>query len=226
MAAESTPVRQDSLIERALREVAHDGARPAGEREDKTRTKLLDAAYEQFCATGIARASMEEVARRAGTARITIYRKFDSKDALVDAVMLREFQRYFGEFRAEMAKAQNVADRVVAGFVTSLRTIGRNPLITKLLEIEPASVPGLVGGGDSRTMFQVRDFVAHQIRIEQEAGTIDPGVSTMLAADMIVRITGSFLTSPSDLIELDDEAALAAVAREFILPLVGLGTLP
>lgn len=219
-------MRQDSLIERALREVARDGARPVAEREDKTRTKLLDAAYEQFCATGIARASMEEVARRAGTARITIYRKFDSKDALVDAVILREFQRYFGEFRAEMAKAQTAADRVVAGFVTSLRTIGRNPLITKLLEIEPASVPGLVGGGDSRTMFQVRDFVAHQIRIEQEAGTIGAEVSTMLAADMIVRITGSFLTSPSDLVELDDEAALTAVAREFILPLVGLGALP
>ncbi|WP_344785655.1 TetR/AcrR family transcriptional regulator [Gordonia caeni] len=218
-------MRQDSLIERALREVARDGAEPAGGREDKTRTKLLDAAYEQFCATGIARASMEEVARRAGTARITIYRKFDSKDALVDAVMLREFQRYFGEFRAEMAKAQTAADRVVAGFVTSLRTIGRNPLITKLLEIEPASVPGLVGGGDSRTMFQVRDFVAHQIRIEQEAGTIGAEVSTMLAADMIVRITGSFLTSPSDLIELDDEATLTEVAREFILPLVGLGAL-
>lgn len=226
MAPESTPVRQDSLIERALREVARDGARPVAEREDKTRTKLLDAAYEQFCATGIARASMEEVARRAGTARITIYRKFDSKDALVDAVMLREFQRYFGEFRAEMAKAQTAADRVIAGFVTSLRTIGRNPLIAKLLEIEPASVPGLVGGGDSRTMFQVRDFVAHQIRIEQEAGTIGAEVSTMLAADMIVRITGSFLTSPSDLIELDDEAALTEVAREFILPLVGLGALP
>ena len=224
MAAESTPVRQDSLIERALRGAEQDeGARQPQVREDKTRTKLLDAAYEQFCATGIARASMEEVARRAGTARITIYRKFDSKDALVDAVMLREFQRYFGEFRAEMAKAQTVADRVVAGLVTSLRTIGRNPLITKLLEIEPASVPGLVGGGDSRTMFQVRDFVAHQIRIEQEAGAIDPRVSTMLAADMIVRITGSFLTSPSDLIELDDEATLTEVAREFILPLVGLG---
>lgn len=221
MASEMT-AEQGTLIERALREAAREGGRPSKVREDKTRTKLLDAAYEQFCATGISRASMEEVARRAGTARITIYRKFDSKDALVDAVMLREFQGYFGDFIEEMAKAQTVADRVVAGFVTSLRTIGRNPLITKLLEIEPASVPGLVGGGDSRTMFQVRDFVAHQIRLEQESGTIDSSVSTTLAADMIVRITGSFLTSPSDLVELDDEAALTAVAREFILPLVGL----
>lgn len=214
--------QQDSLLGRALRGAARDAARTPVEAEDKTRTKLLDAAYDQFCETGISRASMEEVARRAGTARITIYRKFENKDALVDAVMLREFQRYFGEFLVEMGKAQSVADRVVAGFVTSLRTIGGNVLIRRLLEIEATAVPGIVGGGDSRTMFQVRDFVAEQIRREQEVGNIDTDVSAVLAADMMVRLTGSMLTSPSDLIELDDEAALTAVAREFILPMVRL----
>lgn len=214
--------QQDSLLGRALRGAARDAARTPVEAEDKTRTKLLDAAYDQFCETGISRASMEEVARRAGTARITIYRKFENKDALVDAVMLREFQRYFGEFLVEMGKAQSVADRVVAGFVTSLRTIGGNVLIRRLLEIEATAVPGIVGGGDSRTMFQVRDFVAEQIRREQEVGNIDADVSAVLAADMMVRLTGSMLTSPSDLIELDDEAALTAVAREFILPMVRL----
>ncbi|MFC0315867.1 TetR/AcrR family transcriptional regulator [Gordonia phosphorivorans] len=214
--------QQDSLLGRALRGAARDAARTPVEAEDKTRTKLLDAAYDQFCETGISRASMEEVARRAGTARITIYRKFENKDALVDAVMLREFQRYFGEFLVEMGKAQSVADRVVAGFVTSLRTIGGNVLIRRLLEIEATAVPGIVGGGDSRTMFQVRDFVAEQIRREQAVGNIDADVSAVLAADMMVRLTGSMLTSPSDLIELDDEAALTAVAREFILPMVRL----
>lgn len=222
MGSDGPDVVEGTLIERALRQAARDGAQTTNVRQDKTRTRLLDAAYDQFCETGIARASMEEVARRAGTARITIYRKFESKDQLVDAVMLREFQRYFGEFVAEMGKATTVAERVVAGFVTSLRTIGRNPLITKLLEIEPALVPGVVGGGDSRTMFEVRDFVAQQIAREQESGNIARTVSTVLAADLIVRITGSFLTSPSDLIELDDEPALTALAQEFILPLVGL----
>lgn len=224
MKPDSPTAAQGTLIERALREVSRgDSGRSGAPREDKTRTKLLDAAYEQFCETGIARASMEEVARRAGTARITIYRKFDSKDALVDAVMLREFQRYFDEFRTDLASADSVDDRVIAGFVTSLRTIGRNPLIIKLLAIEPAMVPGLVGGGDSRTMFLVRDFVAEQLRREQLAGNISAGVSTLLAAEIMVRITGSFLTSPSDLVALDDEAALTDLAREFILPLVGLG---
>lgn len=209
-----------SLIERALQ--GSDDERPSG-RADKTRDRLLDAAYAQFCETGIARTSMEEVARRAGTSRITIYRKFDNKNALADAVILREFQRYFVRFAAEVAGAETVEDRVVAGFVTSLRTIGGNPLIRKLLEVEPALVPGLVGGGDNRTMFEVRGFVAEQLQREQQAGRISAAVSTLTAADLMVRISGSLLTSPSDLFELGDDAALTALAREFILPLVGLG---
>lgn len=214
-------VPRGTLIERAMREVAF-GPEGAGRTEDKTRTKLLDAAYEQFCETGIARASMEEVARRAGTARITIYRKFDSKDDLVDAVMLREFERYLRQFVANLAGAATVEERIITGFVTSLRTIGSNPLIMRLMAIEPAAVPGLVGGGDQRTMLQVRDFVAVQLQREQQAGNIASHISTLLAADMMVRISGSLLTSPSDLFKFDDEVALVDVARQFILPLVGL----
>ncbi|MGB6124691.1 MAG: helix-turn-helix domain-containing protein [Gordonia sp. (in: high G+C Gram-positive bacteria)] len=207
-----------SLFARAMRQVTEGGLEPV----DATREKLLDAAYEQFCETGVARASMEEVARRAGTARITIYRKFDTKDALVDAVMLREFQRYFGEYLQGMAAASTAADRVVMAFVTSLRTIGGNRLIRKLLETEPAMVPGVVGGGDGRTLAAVRDFVAHQILREQGAGNIPARVRTIPAADLLVRIAGSFLTTPSDLVDYDDEADLTDFAREFLLPILGL----
>lgn len=189
---------------------------------DRTRTRLLDAAYEQFCETGIGRTSMEEVARRAGTARITIYRKFATKDALVDAVMVREFQNYFTEFLDVMAQAPTPADRVVQAFVTSLRTIGGNPLIRKLLETEPAMVPGFVGGGDGRTLTVVRDFVAHQILREQTAGNIPKRVRTIPAADLVVRIAGSFLTIPSDLMDYDDIGELSDFAREFLLPVLGL----
>ncbi|EGD54773.1 TetR/AcrR family transcriptional regulator [Gordonia neofelifaecis] len=216
-----TPVTgrsEATFFERAMERVAtNDDSAP-----DPTRTKLLDAAYEQFCESGIARTSMEEVARRAGTARITIYRKFDTKDALVDAVMIREFENYFVEFLQVMAQAPTPADRVIVAFVTSLRTIGGNPLIRKLLETEPALVPGFVGGGDGRTLTAVRDFVAHQILREQTAGNIPKRVRTIPAADLVVRIAGSFLTIPSDLMDYDDPDELAGFAREFLLPVLGL----
>ena len=209
-----------SLLGRAFSEVS--GGFGTADDGDHTRTRLLDAAYEQFCRTGITRTSMEEVARRAGTARITIYRKFDSKDALVDAVMAREFRRYVTAYRDGIGRARTVQDRVVAAFVTSLQQIGGNPLIIRLKETERSLVPSLVGGGDGRTMAEVRHFVADQIAREQETGQIPEGVSTDLAAEMVVRLCSSILTTPSDLIDLDDADALMELAREFVLPLLGL----
>ncbi|WP_066167260.1 TetR/AcrR family transcriptional regulator [Gordonia hydrophobica] len=218
MAIPSTARPEATLFERAIARATQG----AGEPVDATREKLIEAAYQQFCEAGVTRSSMEEVARRAGTARITIYRKFDTKDALVDAVMLREFQEYFGAYLQVMATAVTAADRAVMAFVTSLRTIGGNPLIRKLLETEPEMVAGVVGGGDGRTFEAVRDFVAHQILREQGAGNIPARVRTIPAADLVVRIAGSFLTFPSDLVDYDDEEALVSFAREFLLPILGL----
>jgi AcrR family transcriptional regulator len=88
-----------SLLERALADVAE----PI---EDEAVTaKLLDAAAEQFRQVGIRRTTMEEVANRAGDARITVYRRFANKDALVEQVVRREFRRYFGQFVLDIADA-------------------------------------------------------------------------------------------------------------------------
>ena len=49
----------------------------------------------------------------------------------------REFRRYFDQFLVDIEQAETVADRVVLGFVSSLRAIRRNPLIGGLIAAEP-----------------------------------------------------------------------------------------
>ncbi|WP_217631321.1 TetR/AcrR family transcriptional regulator [Rhodococcus triatomae] len=187
---------------------------------DGTRTRLLDAAFEQFCRSGIQRSSMEEVARRAGLSRITLYRKFATKDALVDQVILREFSRYFARFLDDIAHADDAAERVVLGFVSSLRAIRGNPLIGGLIATEPTLLAGSTVGGDGRILATVRQFVAGQLRREQRAGSISDDLDTDLAAEMMVRVTASFLTIPSRIIDLDDESQLGALAWQFLVPML------
>ena len=206
---------QKSLLERAYLDAVEqidDG--------DGTRTRLLDAAFEQFCRSGIQRSSMEEVARRAGLSRITLYRKFATKDALVDQVILREFSRYFARFLDDIAHADDAAERVVLGFVSSLRAIRGNPLIGGLIATEPTLLAGSTVGGDGRILATVRQFVAGQLRREQRAGSISDDLDTDLAAEMMVRVTASFLTIPSRIIDLDDESQLGALAWQFLVPML------
>ncbi len=218
---EPPTAESSSLLERAF----HDALlAPAdtddGVEADDTRTRLLDAAYEQFCRTGIQRSSMEEIARRAKLSRITLYRKFATKDVLVDEVILREFRRYFLQFLEDIAQAETVADRVVAGFVSALRAIRTNRLIGNLLETEPALFAGAIGGDEGRMLAAVRRFVAGQLHREQHAGTISADLNTDLVAEMLVRISASFLTTPSHVVDLDDEDALVSIARQFLVPMV------
>jgi TetR/AcrR family transcriptional regulator, repressor for uid operon len=187
---------------------------------DETRARILDAAYEQFCRMGIQRSTMEDVARRAGVSRITVYRRFATKDALVEQVVRREFRRYFDQFLIDIEQAETAADRVVLGFVSSLRAIRRNPLIGGLIATEPdLLVPSMISDG-GRTLATVRQFVAGQLRHEQRAGNVSSDLDTDLVAELMVRISGSFLAIPSHLIDLDDDEQLAAVARRFLVPML------
>lgn len=124
--------RPESLLERAFTEALH-----SADDSDEVATRILDAAYEQFCRMGIRRSTMEDVARRAGVSRITAYRRFATKDRLVEQVVRREFRRYFDRFLVDIQQAATVGDRVVLGFVSALDAIRRNPLIGGLMSVEP-----------------------------------------------------------------------------------------
>ncbi|MEE2060770.1 TetR/AcrR family transcriptional regulator [Rhodococcus artemisiae] len=215
MIVDSLPAaRSETLLERAFLEAVEQV-----DDVDAVRTRLLDAAHEQFCRSGIQRSSMEEVARRANLSRVTLYRRFESKDALVEQVLLREFRRYFDRFLVDIRSAQTAADRIVLGFVSSLRAIRTNSLIGGLLDAEPTLLAGSLVD-DGRMLAIARQFVAVQLRREQQAGTISRRLNIDLTAEMMVRIAASFLMVPTDLVDLDDDDQLAAIAREFIVPMV------
>jgi AcrR family transcriptional regulator len=205
----------ESLLERAFT----DAVERAGDTDEIT-TRVLDGAYEQFCQIGIRRSTMEDVARRAGVSRITVYRRFATKDALVEQVVRREFRRYFDQFLIDIKQARTVADRIVLGFVSSLRAIRRNPLIGGLMSVEPdVLVPYLVGG-DGLTLAAVQRFVAGQLRLEQRAGNVPAGVDVQLVAELMARVSASFLLTPSHVVDPDDEEQMRSLARQFLVPML------
>jgi len=61
----------------------------SGEGSDPVAETILDAALEEFLAYGLRRTNVDVVAKRAGVSRATLYRRFDGKDALVQAVLVR-----------------------------------------------------------------------------------------------------------------------------------------
>lgn len=188
---------------------------------DDTTTKVLDAAYEEFSLVGIARTSMEDVARRAGVSRQTVYRHVANKDALVEAVLQREFQRYAQQYVTDMQSADTAVERVVGGYVRTIQAIRSNPLLTSVLSAELETLVSSMASRAEHVLSMARMFLALILQLERSAGEIDAAVDVDLVADLMVRVAVSYVLIPSEVVDLDDESATEAMARAFLLPLLG-----
>ena len=186
---------------------------------DGARARILEAAREQFRLVGIRRSSIEDVARRAGLTRVTVHRRFGTKEALVEEVLLAELRAFFGQFRAAVSEVPTAADRVVEGFALALGAARRNPLAGGLMATEPHVVVPFLAA-DGRVLHAVRDFVAGQLRREQEAGEIAADVDVRVVAELMARVTLSFFLAPDSAVDLDDPDQVRDVARRFLAPLV------
>jgi len=93
---------RESFLADALTAAVEGAVEGASDEDDETSARILDAAYEVFCRIGIQRSTMEDVARRAGVSRITVYRRFAAKGTLVDHVVRREIRRYFDQFLVDI----------------------------------------------------------------------------------------------------------------------------
>ncbi len=172
---------------------------------DPRRTRILDAALEEFEEVGITKARVEAIAKRAGIGRATLYRTFDDKDAVVAAVLARKVDESLAMLDEVMRRHDRVEDRMVEGFVTMLGAFRDDVLLQRLLAVEPESVtPWLtVNGGP---MIRVAsDYLAKMLR-SAELG-ISADVDLDVIAEMAVRIVHSLYSTPQGLIAQDEESS-------------------
>src|SRR4051794_32659183 len=100
-----------------------------------TRDALLDAAYAAAIHGDWAHVRMADVARAAGVSRQTLYNEFGSKDALAQALAMREVERFIAgsEQALEEAGPADPGEAVRASALYTLRAAADNPLLKAAL---------------------------------------------------------------------------------------------
>jgi AcrR family transcriptional regulator len=95
--------------------------------QSTTPDRVLAAASWLFCHYGFQATGVDAIARRAGTAKTSLYKHFGNKDQLIEAVLEREGAAWRSWFFSEMAKVEGTAeDRLLAVF-DILETWFRDP---------------------------------------------------------------------------------------------------
>jgi AcrR family transcriptional regulator len=107
---------------------------------DPSTEAILDAAVVEFERHGFRRVALDDVARRAGVSRTTIYRRFANKDELVAAVVERENVALFSDIAAELKQAGPQSNYYVEAFTLSILRFRRHRVLNRMMSDEPALV--------------------------------------------------------------------------------------
>jgi AcrR family transcriptional regulator len=196
-------------------------AQEAGEDADSVTERILDAALGQFEDFGLRRSTMEDIARRCGMSRITIYRRFPKKENLVEAVVLRELKSFLDRLGQVGGDDASAADKMVERIAFALQYLGNHPLLRRLLRTEPESIlPSLtVNGGVVVDM--AREHIAAFIRHDLFGTRTPPPEAerhVQLVAELGVRIVLSFILTPSSAIPMATLEDARAFASDLIAP--------
>jgi len=109
----------------------------ADNRDDLTTCAILDAAVAEFEQHGFRRVALDDVARRAGVSRTTIYRRFDGRDELVAAVIDRENTVLFANIADELKGRRPQSNFYVEAFTLSIVRFRQHRVLTRMLADEP-----------------------------------------------------------------------------------------
>jgi AcrR family transcriptional regulator len=181
--------------------------------DDALSERILDAALALAAASGLRHLTMDDVARRAGVGRMTVYRRFGGRGALVDALAVRECRRCLAAIAAALDPGSPIEERLVDLFLVTMRVIREHPLLERLARVEPEALLSELTRDGSAVFALVREYLVGLIR---DAHLEDPE----LLAELGLRLGASFVLMPETVLPLDDERAVRRMVGALIAPLV------
>lgn len=189
------------------------------ESSDETDLRILDSARSLYIEFGLRRTTMEDVAKRAGMGRATLYRRFSEKDQLFKAVILRDLQRDLILIEKEIEKVNSALDGLLEAFIKAALLMNRNELVKRLLTTEPDHVLPYLTTDFSTILSFVRTYLTLQIRRGQKMGHIRE-VEAEPLAEMLLRLMQSFMLTPKGVIDPSNEKSVRQFAECYLKPLL------
>lgn len=185
---------------------------------EATRERILEAALACVGRMGMARTTMEDIAREAALSRATLYRTFPGgRDELLDALVTWEVARFFVRLGAAIEPAgRDLGEVLERGLVAARDALEHHELLQRLLREEADQVvPSL-----ATVMPLVVRALADWFRPLVEAAPRRPGVEPAEAAELVARLALSYLGTPGRWDLHDPEAVHRLVRRHLLAALV------
>jgi TetR/AcrR family transcriptional repressor of uid operon len=183
---------------------------------DDAGERIVAAALTCFTELGIRRTSMDDIARAARVGRTTVFRRFESKERLVQIVLLRIVGQVTERVQTVFHGARDLETGLTEALVVAVRELRDHPLFAKVLRIEPESFLRTITADGASVIAVVRRSIADWLGSSGGGPLSDEDAE--MVAEGITRLGVSLILAPEGPIPLDDDEGLRAYFARYVVP--------
>lgn len=178
------------------------------------RDRVLAAVVEVAGRTGIARLTVDEVAREAGVGRASVYRWFPGgREQLVDEGVTWEVGRFLARMGEAVRDTPDLRARLVSGLLFAHRAIEEHAVLQHLVATEPGGLLPQLQQTGPLVIAVLRDALVGPVEAEPRRRD---GLDPEEAAEWLARMVVSFLVDQGRW-DLDDPDAVARLVDDHLL---------
>lgn len=183
-----------------------------------TTADIIEAAARCFGRWGIAKTTVDDIARDAGVSRATVYRYFSGgKDHLVGAVGIYEEGRFYAELAPRLDACSTLADTVSVALLDASRFLRGHELLDTLARHEPERLlPHIAFDNLGPLLYRTTAFLTPHLERFLPAEEIAP------VAEWATRVVLSYWLEPSTRIDPTTPEGARHLVTRYLLP--GLDT--
>ncbi len=123
-------------------------------------------------AVGVRRTTFSDVARVAGISRMTLYRRFPDLPSVLAALIARDLGAIVAGTLAEVEHLATARERLAEALVRGAEAMTRDPLVLRILEVDPELLLPYVIDRIGETQRAVLDVLERYIAEGQRDGSI------------------------------------------------------
>lgn len=181
--------------------------------------RVLAAARAEFELVGIRRSNMIDIAKRAGVARATLYRRFPDKPALVEAIAVADIAHIAELMTREMEQEVSPETAISTFAVMIMRTIREHAILNRIRSTEPETMFSFAAEHGDDILALLRTLLVGYLGLMQQrsgASIDDP----QIRAEILIRVLASVVLNPGGVIPVDNDKDVRAFARTYLVPIV------
>jgi AcrR family transcriptional regulator len=180
--------------------------------------RVLAAADDCFQRYGIAKTTMEDVARAASISRATLYRYFADRESLLTESVRRRARLNMKTARAYFNRKTTIEAKVSDGIVRNVRRGKRDPLVRLLVSPEEMALTAKLLERSGLASELTRELWEPVLREAQQTGEIAADVDIVELCEWIAHLETMFISQLEDTPEAF--AWVRRMVEQFVVPAI------